>query len=102
MQISLSKPPIWDEASKLFGVKESDPVWFTWDDCIFAPCKKMPPDYIIQHEEQHSEQQAGDPEVWWARYLRDAEFRAGQEAEAYGAQYRFFCTRTKDRERRFK
>ena len=80
---------MFDEISKAFGVKESDVIFYTWGDTIHAPCKKMPPDYLIVHEEQHQEQQGDDPEEWWCRYLLDADFRADQEAEAYGAQLRW-------------
>ena len=46
---------MFDEISKAFGVKESDAIFYTWGDTIHAPCKKMPPDYLIVHEEVHHE-----------------------------------------------
>lgn len=92
MDISLKKPPIFERASKLFGVKESDIIWYTYGDTIYAPCKKIPPDYIIVHEQIHAEQQSHSEEgakLWWERYFHDADFRASQEAEAYGMQLRW-------------
>lgn len=102
MQISLAKPPIFDRAVKLFGVKETDPIWFTYGDTIHAPCGKMPPDYIIVHEEIHAEQQGHSNEgakEWWRKYLADKEFRAHQEAEAYGAQLRWMRRQKQYRDR---
>ena len=90
---------MFDEISKAFGVKESDAIFYTWGDTIHAPCKKMPPDYLIVHEEVHQDQQGDDPEDWWVHYLLDADFRAHQEAEAYGAQLKWMRAqkRWKDR-----
>lgn len=62
----------------------------------------LTPDLIV-HEETHGEQQDMHPDVakiWWERYLHDPEFRVEQEAEAYGAQYRFICRQKKDRNAR--
>lgn len=102
MQISLQKPPIFDRCAKEFGIKETDVIWFTYGDCIYAPCKVMPPDYIIRHEEVHAEQQrhseAGARE-WWDRYFADKDFRMDQEAEAYGAQFKFMRTKKEYRDR---
>lgn len=102
MKISLEKPPIFEEASKLFGVTESDIIWFTWGDTIFAPCKKMPPDFILVHEETHAEQQGHSEEgakLWWERFFSDPDFRAAQEAEAYGMQFKWMRAQKQYRDR---
>ena len=103
MKISLEKPPIFDKASKLFGVKETDPIFYTYGDTIYSPAKKMPPDDLIVHEQTHAEQQGYTEEgakEWWATYFIDPNFRISQEAEAYGLQYRWLCGRHKDRNKR--
>lgn len=43
---------------------------------------------IIAHELTHIFQQlAMGPDKWWEQYLKDAEFRLGEEVEAYQSQY---------------
>lgn len=102
-QISLEKPPIWDEAVKYFQLDGRYGTIFTYGDTIYNPFKVHIPDDLIHHEEVHVKQQAafeGGPETWWKRYFDDVEFRVSQEVEAYGAQYKFICKNVKDRNRR--
>lgn len=42
------------------------------------------------HEFIHARQQSayGDVDLWWSKYLSDAQFRLDQEIEAYGEQYK--------------
>jgi hypothetical protein len=39
-------------------------------------------------------------DAWWREFLANPRFRLEQEAEAYGAQYRFFCDKVGDRNKR--
>lgn len=100
MRILNAKPPIWEKAARLFGLKNGDPIFFTYGDTIYNPAgAQLTPDLIV-HEECHGEQQDMHPDVakiWWERYCHDTEFRIEQEAEAYGAQYRWLCRRDRDR-----
>lgn len=74
---------------------------FAYDGAIYNPANAEIPDHCIAHEETHLRQQETIGSVaWWDRYLVDPLFRIQQEAEAYGAQYRFLCQRIKDRNRR--
>lgn len=103
MHISHEKPPIWDQAVKVLGVKEDEVVFFTYGNTCYNPTGTELTDDLIRHEETHVEQQMADPEVaklWWERFFRDPVFRLDQEAEAYGAQYKFICQKVKDREKR--
>lgn len=97
MQIKEAKPPVWETVEKLFGVKETDPIFYTYGDTIFSPSGKMPSDDLIRHEECHRDQQRGEPEVWWNHYAIDPAWRVEQEADAFGEQLRFLRTRMKDR-----
>lgn len=36
-------------------------------------------------------------DAWWKRYLTVPRFRLEQEAQAYGVEYAFYCSRVKDR-----
>lgn len=104
MKISLQKPPCYDEANKLFKLEELGMgTIFTYGDTIYNPFHAYITDDLIRHEEVHMEQQEADPEkakAWWERFIKDPQFRADQECEAYGAQYKFFCQKQKDRNRR--
>lgn len=99
-QIIYGKPPMFDEASKLFGVTEKDIIFYSYGDKIFSPAGKMPPDDLLIHEGVHAEQQAHDDtgaKLWWQRYMIDPEWRVEQEAEAFGEQLRWLRRRFKDR-----
>lgn len=104
MKVTTTKPPIYDEANKLFKLEENKmAAIFTYGDTIHNPfgCALTPE--LIRHEETHMEQQDGHPEVaaiWWKRYLQDPQFRLDQEAEAYGMQYKMLCQSVKDRNAR--
>lgn len=39
-------------------------------------------------------------DAWWRRYLSDPEFRVEQEAQAYGMQYAFICSKQTNRDMR--
>lgn len=103
MQIVTAKPPCYEEAAKIFGLKPDDIVYFTYGDIIYNPTGgTISPDTIV-HEETHGEQQEMSSEVavfWWQRYMHDAEFRIEQESEAYGAQYEWLCRQYRDRNKR--
>lgn len=85
-----------------FRVNVEHTFW-TYGDTIYNPGGGALPDHIIAHESQHEVQQAayeGGKDAWWREFLANPRFRLEQEAEAYGAQYRFYCERVKDRNRR--
>lgn len=85
-----------------FRVNVEHTFW-TYGNAIYNPGGFEIPDHIVAHEEQHSVQQAGYPggkDAWWKAYLTDPRFRLEQEAEAYGAQVRFYRKRVKDRNAR--
>ena len=123
MKIVNGEPPEWIMKGCLdkFRVNVEHTFW-TYGDIIFNPGGGALPDHILAHEEQHSRQQSNrelmlqylKPEeriaddklldkmkdAWWREFLANPRFRLEQEAEAYGAQYRFYCERVKDRNRR--
>ena len=104
MKILAEKPPEWIMQGCLsqFRVNVEGTFW-TYGDTIYSPGGvDLPPD-IVAHEEQHCVQQAeydGGKDAWWREYLVNPRFRLEQEAEAYGAQYRFFCSKVGDRNKR--
>lgn len=123
MKIVDANPPEWimQGCMNQFRLQPGATVW-TYGDTIFAPGRDSLPDHIIAHEEQHARQQSSQElmlkyvepteriddekledkmrDAWWREFLANPRFRLEQEAEAYGVQYRFFCERVKDRNRR--
>lgn len=100
MRISAEKPPIYEEAKKLFNLKEGQGTVFTYGDCVYNPDGIDMPEHLIVHEMEHAKQQEHNDTVaglWWKRVLADPAFRVDQEARAYGAQYAYIRKRVKDR-----
>ena len=103
MKVSFEKPPVWDEAGKVFPLDGRYGVVFTYGDTLYNPWKVQIPTDLRVHEEEHMRQQGGTDEgakAWWDRYLSDKAFMVEQEAEAYAAQYAFVCGVVKDRNKR--
>lgn len=97
------KPPIFEKALAVFGPVIEHAI-FAYDSTIYNCGGKKLPEHLLVHESTHFKQQrlAGGPDVWWDRYLVDAEFRTAQELEAYREQYSFFCKIERDRNKRFR
>lgn len=88
MKVIRQFPPMFAEINKRFNVR-GKPVIFCWADTIFNPNNvKIGPE-LMAHESVHSTQQGTEPEVWWARYLIDDEFRLDQELPAHRAEFEF-------------
>lgn len=106
MQIINDKPPMYEEANKLFRLDELKlGTIFAYGDTIYNPFKVELTQDLLVHEMVHSDQQGHNATVaklWWMLFLGDPEFRVSQEVEAYAAQWSFLCAMTKDRERRAK
>jgi hypothetical protein len=92
MEISYTKPPIWEKVTKQFNIPPEKVVFYTYGNICYSPSGTEPPADLIRHEETHSDQQGHDragAEKWWNQYLHDADFRVEQEAEAYAEQFKF-------------
>ncbi len=103
MKMSFEKPPIWEECNKAFKLTGNE--IFTFGDVLFNPAKLEIPDHLLVHEEVHAFQQQHDEHVaiiWWKRFIADPKFRIEQETEAYQAQYKFICSKVKDKNARFR
>lgn len=104
MKIVNTKPPafIWERCKAMFTFNEDTTV-FTFADVLYNPGNATMIDHLIVHEEVHAQQQSHDEiaaKLWWLRYFEDSKFRIDQEIEAYNAQYKFICTKIKDRNAR--
>lgn len=56
MKILIEKPPIWDEAVKIFDIK-GKPVVFAWGDILYNPTDAIVPPELWAHEMTHGVQQ---------------------------------------------
>ena len=95
-------PPNYEEITNNFPtIIGKKGVIFTYGEAIFNP-DGLPIDHDLQiHEATHSIQQDTiGPKAWWDKYFTDPQFRLSQELEAYQNQYRSFCDRIKDRNKR--
>lgn len=105
MPVSREKPPCYEAAKKFFNLKEGQGTVFTYGNVIYNPDGVPMSDDLIVHEEVHGHQQGhNDTEagLWWKRAIADPQFLLEQETEAYAQQYKFLCTRSKNREWRAK
>lgn len=103
MQVIVAQPPVWDALIQA-GYDTSGGCVFTWGNLIYNPDGRPVDDALVAHESRHSEQQdeVGGPEEWWRRWILDPAFRAEQEAQAYGVQYKYACGIFRDRNVRAK
>jgi len=90
MKISHNPPPNLKDIMDVLDIKDKlKDIIFTYGDTIFnVPEGYQIPEHLAKHEFIHSKQQGDDPKGWWEKYLKDKDFRIGQELEAYSVQYK--------------
>lgn len=91
-------PPNIEEIRAVLPVSERN--IFAYGEVIYSPGSPHLPEWLIAHEEVHFQQQDGEPDVWWRRFLADPAFRLEQELEAHRVEFRFFCKENRDRNAR--
>ncbi len=96
MKINNGWPPNIEKIQQIFDLSNRKPV-FTFGDTIYNPYGFDIPEHLFVHESVHAQQQS-NPSEWWARYLKDSEFRLSQELEAYRKQYQYAARTIKNRE----
>ena len=107
MIIKIEKPPAWiyDKCVEMFGIDKRKGVVWTMGETLYNPDGIEIPDHLMAHEMTHTKQHESSDivgKLWWAKYFTDIKFRIDQEAEAYGNQYKFICTRIKDGNSRYR
>lgn len=104
-KIKYDKPPMFDELLEAgFDVNAPD-VIFTYGEILYNPHNVHLDSALLAHEALHTKQQMETPggaAAWWRKWIHDPAFRAEQEAQAYGVQYRHACKIYKNREDRSK
>lgn len=89
MWVEKMYPPNIEAIAKVFGRKNLKFAVFTYAPTVYSPNGTNLPPHLVEHEQQHLDQQGDKPQEWWDRYLADPEFRLEQEIEAYQRQYAF-------------
>lgn len=92
-KVVIGKPPVFDMVALAFQINPINAL-FCYGKTIYNPSGMIIPQYLIEHEKVHMEQQGFTDQgaaLWWGKFLRDPEFRINQEAQAYGRQYQFMC-----------
>lgn len=90
---------MYDEIDRAFNVR-GKPVIFAWGDKIYNPLGIGISPELKVHESVHGNRQGGaerNIRAWWERYLVDPEFRLTEELPAHRGEYRWLCSRTRDR-----
>lgn len=102
MHVVTDYPPNIDKIHKVIAKAHTKHACFTYGDAIYNPSKGYIDECVGIHEAQHSIQQdaVGGPEAWWDKWISDVNFRAQQELEGYGLQFRRFCELNTDRNKR--
>lgn len=82
--IKAGRPPNWEAIARAIPASTKLGTLFTYGNVIYVTDGKPIPRSIVAHETVHVRQQEliGRDE-WWDRYLKDREFRFGQELEAH-------------------
>jgi len=95
MIILRAYPPNIDEIDEAFKVK-SQPTLYAYGRTIYNPFGIHIPAELRAHEFVHIVRQGGEPEEWWRRYIREAEFRLEEELVAHRVEYITFCRTQRD------
>jgi len=83
------RPPNFEQIRSVFPKAESPGVLFAFDGNIYNPTGDVIPPALIAHEEVHLHRQRdAGPNVWWARYLDDPDFRYYEELLAHAAEFK--------------
>lgn len=88
MKVVKETPPNYEEICKVFDIRGSKSIVFTYGDTIYNPGGGKISKHLLVHEKVHIKQQGDNPAGWWDRYLVDKKFRLDQEVEAYRKQWR--------------
>jgi len=100
MKIVKDWPPNIDDIRNEFDLPEG--VIFTYGDTIYNPHGVSISEWLLEHEKVHMKQQQAGVEDWWKRYLEDPAWRLEQELEAHQREFRVFCNKVHNREKRNK
>jgi len=103
MIIKQEYPPIYERAKEIFDIDDRFTI-YTYGEFLYNPAGITITNDLVAHESIHMEQQKaiGGADIWWDKYFIDEDFRFSQEAEAYHAQYAYYCMIQKDRNKQAK
>jgi hypothetical protein len=108
VSVIVARPPNFEQILKAFPDADKPGVIFShgWDDegrRVYNPSGGEIPKALWEHESVHCDRQrAIGTDVWWNRYMLDAEFRYTEELLAHVAEFRAQTSRATDRNIRAK
>lgn len=79
------------------ALKPNKEAIYCYGETIYNPSKRTITPDVERHEQVHSERQGDRPDLWYAKYLTDSDFRLQEEIIAYGEQYLFAKEHIKDK-----
>lgn len=93
IEIRVEFPPNIDIIRETFPLTGQE--IFAWNPIIYSPTPDLP-QWLIDHEKVHFEQQGDHIEDWWDRYINDVAFRLRQEIPAHIQELKTFKRLHKD------
>lgn len=107
MRVIDGRPPNFDAILKAFPLAGNRGVCiaYGWDLFVIGSHgnpKAVSPEILLAHEPVHALQHEAYPggvELWWDRYMIDADFRFSQELPAHIAEYRYLIDLAHSRKR---
>lgn len=93
LEVVDARPPNYEKIVAVFPGAAGRGVIFAYGGKIYAPGGTKVTVELDAHERVHVARQVADPDAWWDRYLRDLDFRLGEERLAHRAEYRRYCAR---------
>lgn len=86
--IKIERPPNWEQVIAAFPHAENLPTLFAYGEHIYNPSGVLIPEPLLKHEYRHCARQFQvGPTWWWEQYVKDDEFRYGEELLAHVEEY---------------
>lgn len=98
MKVIRAYPPFYNEIEARLHPEPN--TIFAWGDTIFNPSGGYVSPALRMHEAVHGLRQGQDIAGWWHRYIDDPTFRLAEEIPAHRVEYRTFCRKHKNWNRR--
>jgi len=98
IEIVVGYPPNYKDIILAFPSVQFTPgVIYSWGKQIYNPDDIVLTPSLRSHENVHSQVQLlMGVEEWWDHYLKNVDFRFGQEVPAHHAEYKHYCALNKN------
>jgi hypothetical protein len=97
LRIASGRPPNFDAIAAVFQLATRSGTIFTYGDTVYVSDGTELSPALKAHEAVHVDRQRSfGRDLWWERYLKDAEFRLAEELPAHRAEYQTFRSTCRD------